>query len=584
MPGTKNENTPQYTGKNFQMDLGVYKTLVDKTLSDISKNKILERIWDHDHTVWKDEPEEIINRLGWLNSPISMKKNIDEINLFTEDVRAADYKYVMLMGMGGSSLAPEVFRKIFDSKEGFPELSILDSTNPCAVSGKASGINIKDTLFIISTKSGGTVETLSLMKYFYNETISQVGRENAGEHFTAITDPGSRLETLAGELNFRKTFLNDPDIGGRYSALSYFGLVPAGLLGLDLEVILNRAGVAAEKTKTAGLFDKSDNTAAFLGASMGALALAGLDKVTLITSPALSFFSAWVEQLVAESTGKEGKGILPIAGEPVGLPQDYGNDRIFVYIRYVKDDSYDSKVSAFKKNGRPVIQININDFYDVCGEFFRWEMATVIACVCIKVNPFDQPNVESAKVLAREMVTAFQKNGKLPDLVPAFSVDDISVYSDFKADTVSEALKMFLSQASPGHKNLGGRSYVSLQVYMQSSPEVDKVIQKLRLKILQKYNLATTAGYGPRFLHSTGQLHKGDAGHGLFIQFTAKTGKDLPIPDKIGESKSSLSFKTLIDSQALGDRRALLDSGRKVISLQFNDNCINNLKKVTEEL
>jgi transaldolase/glucose-6-phosphate isomerase len=569
---------------SYQASLGKYQPAVDKALQEIKENKIIPRIWTHDHTVWKDDPTEISNRLGWLHSPQVMSEAIGEITDFVTAVRQAGYTHALLLGMGGSSLAPEVFRFTFGVKEGFLDLAVLDSTDPGAVSEKAEKIDPAKTLFIISTKSGGTVETFSFMKYFFNETIRATGPDKAGAHFIAITDPGSGLETTAKELNFRKIFLNDPDIGGRYSALSYFGLVPAALIGMDLKRILERAATMAENAEDYNCPVDGDNTAAWLGTTMGELALVGLDKVTLITSPPLSYFGAWVEQLIAESTGKEGRGILPVTGETVSSPDTYGHDRLFGYIRLNGDDTYDAKVQALKDAGRPVAQLNLRDLYDLCGEFFRWEMATAIAGMRLGINPFDQPNVEAAKVLAREMVATYQKAGKLPELTPNFEKDGIRVFSDYGADSPAAALKTLLSFATAGEAEAAGRSYVAIHAYLKPTSETDEVLHTLRTAIQQQYRLAVTTGYGPRFLHSTGQLHKGDAGHGLFVQITADTDKDLPIPDQPGDSSSTMSFGVLKNAQALGDRQALLNAGRRVIRFHLLKDAPDVLKALAGAL
>jgi len=545
--------------KDYSFSLGEFQTSVDSRLQLVKEKEILNRIWKHDHRVWKDDSKEISNRLGWLHSPENMVDAVDPIYAFVDEVRAAGYTHALLLGMGGSSLAPEVFRLTFGVKKGYLDLAVLDSTDPGAVKEKTGNLNPFKTLFIVSTKSGGTVETFSFMKYCYNKTLERVGADKVGDHFIAITDPGSGLESMAKELKFRKIFLNDPNIGGRYSALSYFGLVPAALIGMDITLILERAAAMAQNATDFHGPAQDDNTAAHLGVTLGEMALAGRDKVTLIISPPISYFGAWIEQLIAESTGKEGKGILPVSGETVTSPEIYGNDRLFVYLRLANDDTYDEKVNALKDDGRPVVQIDLRDRYDLCGEFFRWEVATVIAGMILEINPFDQPNVESAKVLARSMVSAYQKDGKLPEIKPMFHSGEIKAYSDFTADSITDIFKTFFSNADPGENESKGRSYVAIHAYINPGSKIEEALQDLRTKIQQKYRLAVTTGYGPRFLHSTGQLHKGDSGHGLFIQLVADTEEDLPIPDQTGDTTSSITFGVLKNAQSLGDRQALLD-------------------------
>jgi len=559
---------------DFTAALHSHQKKVDAALAELRDQKIISRIWAHDHTVWKPEPTEIANRLGWLHSPEVMTKAIPEITSFVDEARKDGFTHALLLGMGGSSLAPEVFRFTFGVKKGYLELAVLDSTDPGAVLAHERRLDLAKTLFIVSTKSGGTVETFSFFKYFYNRVMEKVGKDKVGRHFVAITDPGSGLETTAKEYRFRKTFLNDPNIGGRYSALSYFGLVPAALIGMDLKTLLDRVNKMAENCSTTG----EENSGAWLGAIMGECAADNRDKLTLITSPPISHFGAWVEQLVAESTGKEGKGILPVDGEELGSPEVYANDRLFVYLKLKGDSTHDKKIEALKKIGHPVAQLDLNDNYDLGGEFFRWEMATIIAGRRLNINPFDQPNVESAKVLARNMVAAYQKEGKLPELKPTFEADGIAVFSNLLGQNLETVVKKFLAQAS------AGRSYVSIQTYVPPTSETDALLNSIRLRIRDSLKVATTVGYGPRFLHSTGQLHKGDGGQGLFIQFTSDAEEDIAIPDKAGEPASAMSFGVLKLAQALGDRQALLDAGRKVIRFHLGKDVGRGLKQISQML
>ncbi|UCE07895.1 MAG: glucose-6-phosphate isomerase, partial [bacterium] len=470
--------------------------------------------------------------------------------------------------------------------EGYLDLAVLDSTNPGAVLSYARFLNPEQTLFIASTKSGGTVETLSFMKYFYNQTLNKVGKKKVGRHFIAITDSGSGLEALAKQLNFRRIFLNDPNIGGRYSALSYFGLVPAGLIGVDLTRLLDRAQtmVCNMVCNTEGCIGavNGDNTGAILGAIIGELARNGRDKLTFITSPTIEPFGTWVEQLIAESTGKEGVGILPVVGESVLGPGDYANDRLFVYLKFNGDQTYDNQIKALKDNGYPVLQIRLKDKYDLGGEVFRWEIATAIAGYVMKINPFDQPNVEATKVLARKMVAIYQEQGKLPELEPSLQTSNVNVFTEDKVSSLKEAFDKLLGKAHQGDVNGKDRSYVAIQAFIQPSKETGAALQELRTKIQKKYKLATTIGFGPQFLHSTGQLHKGDSGNGLFIQITGDNPEDVPIPDSAGEETSSMTFGVLALAQALGDRQALLDVNRKVIRFHLSKKTVKDLKRLTE--
>ncbi|TKJ29972.1 MAG: transaldolase [Chloroflexi bacterium B3_Chlor] len=541
--------------------LGSYQQTVDSALAEMAENRVVKRIWAHDHTVWKPEPAEIGNRLGWLHTAELMSDNVYRIEALTEAVHSDGYTHALLLGMGGSSLAPEVFRKTFGVAEGYLDLSVLDSTDPGAVLAHAEGLDPTRTLFIVATKSGTTVETLSLFKFFYNRVGGAVGAQRAGEHFVAITDPLSPLADLASQHTFRATFLNDPNIGGRYSALSYFGLVPAALLGVDVPRLLDRALTSA--TACEGCVAAEDNPGAWLGAILGELATARRDKLTLIASPAIASFGNWVEQLIAESTGKEGQGILPVVGEPMGSPAVYGVDRLFVHLRLDHDETHDAALAALEGAGYPVACLHLHDPYDLGGQFFLWEMATAVAGHRLNINPFDQPNVEAAKALARQMVAEYTARGTLP------SVESSAL--------TAEALNEFLSQAQP-------HDYVALQAYVQPTGETDAALLALRARLRDRLRLATTVGYGPRYLHSTGQLHKGDGGHGLFIQFTCDDEQDIPIPEVAGASASSISFGVLKAAQALGDHRALLNAGRRVIRFHLGSDVIGGLRKLSEML
>lgn len=546
----------------LQTHLGQYQTAITAAHAELIEQKVLQRIWQHDHTVWKTEPTEITNRLGWLHSPEVMQTALPEINALVEEVRAAGYTHALLLGMGGSSLAPEVFRFTFGVRPGYLDLAVLDSTHPAAVLQHTAHLDFNKTLFIVSTKSGGTVETFSFFKYFYNAVLNAVGKEKTGEHFIAITDPGSGLADTATQYHFRKTFLNDPNIGGRYSALSYFGLVPAALLGVDIALLLERARAFAD--------DRSaNNSGLWLGALMGELAIAGRDKVTLVTSPALASFGAWAEQLVAESTGKEGVGILPVVEAEPGAPSSYAQDRVFVHLHLKDEHTHEAALTALAHAGQPVAHLEMHDAYDLGAEFFRWELATIIAGRRLGINPFDQPNVESAKVLARKMVAQFQTQGKLPELTPTRHEHGITLYAETPTESIAQALKDFFASAQTATKS--PRGYVAFQAYIAPHAALEAALQNFAKKLRDTYQLAVTIGYGPRFLHSTGQLHKGDAGNGLFLQLTASIARDAAIPNEAGAMESAMSFGTLISAQALGDRQALVDNHRKVIRIDVGE-------------
>ena len=569
----------------IHFELGGYSDTFEQGLEAIQEKDIFKRLWKHDHTVWKSEPDEISNRLGWLHVPTEMKEVVSELTTFTDEIREGGYQNVVLLGMGGSSLAPDVFQKTFGSADRYPELYVLDSTDPGAILNLLKKIDIKKTIFIVSTKSGSTVETLSFFKFMYTKIANAVGVDQAGMHFIAVTDPGSNLEKLAKNYRFRRTFLNNPDIGGRYSALSYFGMVPAALIGIDIDVLLDRAlSVALASGEDANV---NEIPAAKLGVALGELAKIGRDKLTFIISPEVESFGDWVEQLLAESTGKEGKGILPVVGEKLAAPQTYGDDRVFVWFHIKEDDSLANAFESLIKAGHPVIEIILADVYDIGGQFFLWEMATAVAGQRLAINPFDQPNVESAKVKAREMMAAYQEQGQLPAETPLFEVDGIKVYApasglgfpvfEGEKPSLKEIFNGFLGAADSG-------AYITLQAYVADTDETHQGLGALRHRLRDRTGYATTLGFGPRFLHSTGQMHKGDGGNGLFIQITTEKSEDLAIPDDAGKGESSISFGVLIQAQALGDRQALQEEGRKVIRFHLAGDIQGGIQQLADAL
>lgn len=526
-------------------ELGLYNEVVQKALSDLEERNLMARIWEKDPTVWKPEPEQITNRLDWLNITEEIRGDIPRFEALRDALLEAGYTDILLLGMGGSSLAPEVFGKVFADVVPGLRLQVLDSTEPGAVKAYEEQLDLTRTLFIVASKSGGTVETLSFFKHFYNRLVDLMGAEDAGQHFVAITDPGSHLAALGTELGFRELFLNNPNIGGRYSVLSYFGMVPAALTGLDVERLLDRAD--AMRAACAPDVAPAENPAAWLGVVMGELAKAGRDKLTLVASPSILPFGDWTEQLIAESTGKSGMGILPVVREPLGAPAVYGDDRFFVYLQLVDEPEVTAALEALEEGGYPVVRIPLEDRYDLGAQYFLWELATAVAGERLDIQPFNQPNVEAAKRQAKRMVKAYKETGTLP---PA-EVTPLS----------SEALQNFVAQGEPG-------DYVALQAYVQPSEETWEALQALRLWIRDQTHLATTLGYGPRYLHSTGQLHKGDGGNGLFVQLTSSSDVHVSIPDAPGASEASLTFGVLVKAQAQGDYEALREVGRRVIRFE----------------
>ncbi|MDT8436153.1 MAG: bifunctional transaldolase/phosoglucose isomerase [Gemmatimonadota bacterium] len=547
--------------------LGAHADTVEAALETLRDEDVIRRIWRHDHTVWRPDPAEISNRLGWLHAPEVMEGCVPRLERLRDELREEGTRHVVLMGMGGSSLAPEAFHEIFGPPAGGDglELRVIDGTDPAFLRDRAGDLDPATTLYIVASKSGGTVETLSAFKHLYNGARRRLGPENVGRRFVAITDPDSGLAKLAAELGLRETFLNDPTVGGRYSALTWFGLVPAALVGVDVPLLLERARTAACNAAAANCPVAGDNDAARLGATLGELAGRGRDKLTIVTSPGIESFGDWIEQLVAESTGKDGKGILPVVREPLGSPDVYGEDRLFVEIAVEGEDEgardRDAAFEALEEAGHPVLRLRLRDRHDLGAWIFTWEMATAIAGRQMGIHPFDQPNVEAAKVQAGEMVARFEETGSLPEDEAGTASPD-----DFAAA---------LGDLEPG-------AYVAIQVYAAPTPATDAAIRDLRVRMRDARRVATTGAYGPRFLHSTGQLHKGDAGHGLFVQVVSRPEADIPIPDTPGEEGSSIGFQVLKEAQALGDARALREAGRRVLRFETGPDAAPALERLRD--
>ncbi len=533
---------PDLTGREA---LGPIAEDVERALAALTEEHIVERIWARDPEVWGKGSTEVVDRLGWLTVVDTMAPRALELAAFAADVLAAELDDVVLLGMGGSSLGAEVLRGAFGSAAGFPRLTVLDSTVPGWVRGVRQAIDPTRTLFLVGSKSGTTAEIQAFFQYFWAETEKVVGAA-AGSHFVAVTDPATALGATAGAKGFRHVFENPADIGGRFSVLSYFGLVPAALLGLDLERFLVRA-MSMTRASNAGA-PPLQNPGARLGAILGAAALAGRDQATIYTSPRLAAFGLWAEQLVAESTGKEGRGILPIAGEPFGDSAAYRQDRLFVALRLEGDDNaaLDAHLAALEAAGQPVVVLALMDVYDLAGELFRWQMATAVAGHLLGVHPFDQPDVESAKRITKALLAEFRETGLLPEL------------------DAGPSLTEALAAKSP--------SFVAFMAYLPASPRLETEITELRLALLDRHRLATTFGYAPRMLHSTGQYHKGGPATGLYVQLVpAEEGDDLPIP---GEP---YGFGTLAHAQSLGDARALAEKGRLCLRIAWREGAAEGL-------
>ncbi|HZR87192.1 MAG TPA: bifunctional transaldolase/phosoglucose isomerase [Bradyrhizobium sp.] len=537
----------------------------------------IRRLWQRDKSVWTGTDEH--KWLGWLTSPA--KADIADYEDYAERVKGQNFSDAVVLGMGGSSLGPEVLAMTFPKKEGFPKLHVLDSTDPAEVRAMEARIDIANTVFIVSSKSGSTTEPNAMKDYFYDRVAKAIGARNAGHRFIAVTDPGSSLEKVATKQGFARIFHGEPTIGGRYSVLSPFGLVPAATAGIDVRSLIQHA-LAMVRSCGADV-PPSENPGVQLGLAMGQAGLEGRDKVTIISSQRIADFGAWAEQLIAESTGKDGKGLIPIDGEPLGEPQAYGNDRFFIDIRTAGEDdaAHDAKLDALEKAGHPVARIVMKSIDHLGQEFFRFEMATAVAGAVLGINPFNQPDVESAKIKTRELTGAFETTGKLPAEEPVIAFDEADIFTDaHNAAALREAgadggfeswVKALLARTQSG-------DYVALLAYIERNAEHREALQDMRLKVRDRKHLATCAEFGPRFLHSTGQAYKGGPDSGVFLQITADDGKDLKIPGQ------KASFGVIKAAQARGDFDVLTERGRRALRVHLKGDIAAGLKKLDDAI
>ena len=538
------------TDRSFPPEL---QSLVVAAHARLTESRAVERMWACDHRLWKQDPTDIANRLGWLTIVEYMKDRAEDLLTFGASAKKRGIRDVVLLGMGGSSLGPEVLRATFGSSNGFPRLWVLDSTVPGWIQQVTQAIDPARSLFILASKSGGTIEVMSLFAHFW-ELIHKTPGHQGGEQFIAVTDPGTGLEKLAAEHGFWRIFTNPPDIGGRYSVLSYFGLVPAALMGIDVVRLLTRAITMAQACRTQSPLER--NPGADLGATMASLAQAGRNKITLISSPQITAFGLWAEQLLAESTGKEGTGLIPVANEPIVSPTAYGTDRLFVYLRLKGDQNrqLDRQIAGLARHGHPVLTLTLQDRYDLAGEFFRWEIATAVAGHLLGIHPFDQPNVQESKDNTARVLDTIQATGRLPKQTTA---------------TAAQAAAQLKQQCRPG-------AYVAILAYTTPSFRMEQAIRSLRRALVSHHHVTTTAGYGPRYLHSTGQLHKGGPKSGLFLQLVDRMIPDLGIPGK------PFTFRTLAQAQAAGDIQALKAHDQQGIVLPLGKNPIATIQTLTK--
>jgi len=544
---------------------------VDQAAASWNANNNVDRFWKKDPSLWTSEGEE--KWLGWIDIVERQQKDLAAFAALAADVKATGFKSVLLLGMGGSSLCPEVLSVTFGQQAGFPALHIVDSTDPAQVKAARDKVNLAETLVVVASKSGSTLEPNVLKQYFFEEMKQAVGADKAGSHFLAITDPGSKMEQVAKGDGFRHIFYGDPTIGGRFSALSNFGVVVATVAGLDYTKLLIEAAKAVASARKPA----ADNPAVQLGLLMGTAANAGRDKITIFTSPEIYDLGAWMEQLIAESTGKLGKGITPVDREAIAAPEVYGRDRIFAYVRLksTADASQDAKVAAIEAAGHPVIHIEIEDLYEIFGQFFAWEVATAVAGAVMGINPFNQPDVESAKIETRALTAAYEETGKLPERQPVLTDAGIKVYA-------TEAYAATLKAAAPGQTLVGllrehlnqihAGDYFAALAYLPMFPEHEAAIQVLRHKVRDAKRVATCLGFGPRFLHSTGQDYKGGPNTGVFLEITADHGVDVAIPGQ------KYSFGVVIDAQAAGDFAVLEARGRRAVRIHLGADVAAGLK------
>ncbi len=546
--------------------------------TDFAAHSIIKRLWEKDHTIWRSEEihkKSILNRLGWLNSLDLMLANTETLTGFADEIKTAGFKHVVVLGMGGSSLCPDVCRATFGSAPGFPQLLVLDSTNPTSVLRIEQQIDLASTLFIVASKSGGTTETNMFYQYFYDRVGSV--KKNAGENFIAVTDENTKMEGIAKEKQFRRIFINPEDIGGRYSALSYFGLVPMALVGMDIKKLLH----SADEMRKQSRFEPVQNPAAQMGLLMGEAHNEGIDKMTFVISKKISTFGYWAEQLIAESTGKEGKGILPLEGELINGQFDekrFGADRFVIFLLLEQDSGrYAGLQKELTAKNIPFAVVLLKDIYELGSQFFLWEFATAISAVVLKINPFDEPNVKESKDNTVSVIEEYKKNHALPVKNIVLNDGLAVVFGEpayarsLAADSLPALLKKHLSGTV-------GQDYIALLAYIDQNPSNEALMYSLREELTALTGLPVTVGFGPRYLHSTGQLHKGGKPNGIFLIITADEPKDVLIP---GET---FSYEVLKNAQSLGDYQSFANRELRLLLLHLSGSVESGLNSLKQSL
>jgi transaldolase/glucose-6-phosphate isomerase len=546
---------------------------VATSIEDWKKNNKVARLWQKDASLWSGTDES--NWLGWLTITEEQLAQIDALKQIAGDVKKARFKHALLLGMGGSSLCPEVLQMTFGRIKGFPELHVLDSTDPAQIKAIEAKVDLKSTICIVSSKSGSTLEPNIYKQYFFERVKAKVGEKEAGNRFIAITDPGSKMQQVAEADKFRRIFFGVPSIGGRYSAISNFGMVPAAVMGLDVAKFLKNTEKMVQACGASSAADS--NPGVVLGNILGVAANHGRDKITIITSPGISDLGAWLEQLIAESTGKIGKGIIPVDRERLAKPAIYGRDRVFAYLRLASkpNKAQDAAVAALEKAGHPVVRITLPNVYALGQEFFRWEIATAVAGSIIGINAFNQPDVEASKIETKKLTSQYEATGSLPPEVPFFEGSGIKLFADEKnvaavhGPNLSDVLKAHILRLREG-------DYFAVLGYVTMNPANEKVLQSIRHAVRDKKKVATVLGFGPRFLHSTGQAYKGGPNSGVFLQITCDDAKDLPVPGQ------NYTFGVVKAAQARGDFAVLAERGRRALRVHFGKNLKSGLAALTK--
>ncbi len=550
------------------------EALVSASLDDWKKNDKVRRLWQRDASVWTRSDE--AQWLGWLDITEQQVAQLDQFKRVAADVKKAKFKHALLLGMGGSSLCPEVLRLTFGKIKGFPELHVLDSTDPAQIKAIEAKVDLKSTVCIVSSKSGSTLEPNIYKQYFFERIAKKVGPKEVGNRFIAITDPGSKMQQVAEADKFRHIFFGVPSIGGRYSALSNFGMIPGAVMGLDIAKFLKNT---QEMVKACGANVAADkNPGVQLGVILGTAANEGLDKLTIISSPGIHDLGAWLEQLIAESTGKQGKGLIPVDHEKLAKPEAYGSDRVFAYLRLETkpDKKQDAAVKALEKHGLPVVRISVKNTYNLGQEFFRWEIATAVAGSIIGINSFNQPDVEASKIETRKLTGEYEKTGKLPPESPFLETEGIKLYADEKntaalknSRTLADALKFHLDR-------INARDYFGVLAYITMNQQNEDALQAIRHQVRDDKKAATVLGFGPRFLHSTGQAYKGGPNSGVFLQITCDDKIDLPVPGQ------KYTFSVVKAAQARGDFAVLSERGRRALRIHIGKNVKADLAKLAK--